>query len=199
MPCSWAQAWRTLVLHLFSNLSLSSSPDEIGCVSHQLLLWKPALGLGAAARPRISARGEEPACPPTALKVGFGWCSPGNTCLLQLLTERCPAEAAVAALGFLCHFSSSTSDVHRPGPACSIASCLCFLLLDSACLSYDLPKPDMTQTPGCFSSALGKWWPLVPEIVLSAPFCSSLLQLCSKRPSPAVPALLKHSPLLVFS
>lgn len=147
-----------------------------------------------------SVQGErsQPA-PRTALKVGFWWRSPGNTCLLQLLTERCPAEAAVAALGFLCHFSSSTSDVHRPGPACSIASCLCFLLLDSACLSYDLPKPDMTQTPGCFSPALGKWWPLVPEIVLSAPFCSSLLQLCSKRPSPAVPALLKHSPLLVFS
>lgn len=144
-----------------------------------------------------SMQGRRSQPPPlTALKVGFWWCSPGNTWLLQLLTERCPAEAA---LGFLGHFSSSTSNMHRPGPACSIASCLCFLLLASACLSYDLPKPDMTQTPGCFSPAPGKWWPLVPEIVLSAPFCSSLLQLRSKRPSSAVPALLKHSALLVFS
>lgn len=137
--------------------------------------------------------------PLTALKVDFWCCSPGNTWLLQLLAVRCPVEAAVAALGFLGHFLSSNSDVHGPGPACNIASCLCFLLLASACLSWELPQPDMTQTPGCFSPTQGKWWPVIPDLVPSAPFCSSLLQLCSKRPHPAIPALLKHSPLLVFS
>lgn len=57
---------------------------------------------------------------------------------------RYPVEAAVAAaLGFLGHFSSSTSDVRRPGPAFSISSCLCFLLLLSARLSCNLPQTDV--------------------------------------------------------
>lgn len=155
--CSWAQTWRTLMLHLwyFSNSSLSSSPDERGNVLQKLPFPNP--------RPlawRSSRNLLPPAFPTWLCPQGFGVCSLGNTGSyspspwnirweLQLLLHW-DCWAVFQGLPVVCILLDQPLGCP---PAFGMSPSLCFLLLLPACVSCN-PPAQMWSPPNTWKRCL---------------------------------------------